>query len=74
MRVPALPNPPTFNAAEDAAIAESIKQRRGAIGLLPVDLTLLHSPPVASGWYAHLDQQWPSLRYGNHSFNATGSC
>ncbi|CAG9956699.1 unnamed protein product, partial [Clonostachys rosea f. rosea IK726] len=50
MRVPALPNPPPFTNQEDAAIAEGIKERRGALGLLPVDLVLLRSPPVAAGW------------------------
>ncbi|KAJ7593295.1 beta-ketoadipate enol-lactone hydrolase [Mycena floridula] len=33
-----------------SAIADKIRERRGARGLTPLDGTLLHVPPVAEGW------------------------
>ena len=50
MKIPYVPNPPETNTAEDAAIVERIKTRRAPRDLIPLDLALLHSPPVADGW------------------------
>jgi hypothetical protein len=50
MRLPYVPNPPQFENADDQAIVERVQQRRGEAGLLELDLSLLHSPPVADGW------------------------
>ncbi|KAK7749994.1 hypothetical protein SLS62_008103 [Diatrype stigma] len=55
MRLPYTPNPPTQLAtAEDRAIASRIAARRAPRPLQPLDLALLHSPPVADGWNAFL--------------------
>lgn len=50
MRLPYIPNPPEFTEEADKAILERIKERRGEKGLIALDRTLLHSPPVADGW------------------------
>lgn len=51
MRLPYVPNPPKLeDSAEDQAIVERVRQRRGSAGLLELDLSLLHTPPVADGW------------------------
>ena len=50
MRLPYIPNPPEFTKEEDKAVLERIKHRRGKKGLIALDQTLLHSPPVADGW------------------------
>lgn len=55
MRLPYVDNPPTFSDANDQAIVQRVQQRRGERGLIPLDLALLHSPPVADGWYVF----WP---------------
>ena len=52
MRLPYVPDPPDFASASDRAIVDRIKQRRGERGLISLDKALLHSPPVADGWYA----------------------
>ena len=31
-------------------VADEIRTRRGTEGLLPLDRTLLHAPPIAAGW------------------------
>ena len=31
-------------------VADEIRARRGTEGLLPLDRTLLHAPPIAAGW------------------------
>lgn len=49
MRLNYVSNPPTGLEADDEAIVERIKARRGAKGLIPLDLTLLHAPKVADG-------------------------
>lgn len=54
MRLPYVPNPPPTATAEDAAIVERITARRAPRPLQPLDLTLLHSPPVADGWNSFL--------------------
>lgn len=56
MRIPYLQNPPKFENADDSAIMERLKERRGKIGLLNVDLTLLHAPLIAAGWYVQTGQ------------------
>jgi hypothetical protein len=50
MRLPYIPNPPEFTEEADKAVLERIKERRGEKGLIALDRTLLHSPPVADGW------------------------
>lgn len=50
MRLPYIPDPPEFTEEADKAVLERIKERRGPKGLIALDRTLLHSPPVADGW------------------------
>jgi len=50
MRIPYVPNPPPTSTEEEAAILARVQTRRGSRGLLPLDLALLHSFPVADGW------------------------
>jgi hypothetical protein len=52
MHLPYIPNPPAFTDEADKAVVERIKARRGEKGLIALDRTLLHSPPVADGWYS----------------------
>jgi hypothetical protein len=52
MHLPYIPNPPEFTDEADKAVVERIKARRGEKGLIALDCTLLHSPPVADGWYS----------------------
>jgi len=33
-----------------SSVADAIRRRRGERGLTPLDLVLLHVPPVAEGW------------------------
>ncbi|KAK4444852.1 AhpD-like protein [Podospora aff. communis PSN243] len=54
MRLPYTPNPPTPSTPEESAIITRIQQRRHPRPLQPLDLTLLHSPPVADGWNSFL--------------------
>lgn len=54
MRLPYVPNPPTPATDEDAAIVRRIQERRAPRDLTPLDLALLHAPPVADGWNAFL--------------------
>ncbi|CAJ2502399.1 Uu.00g097930.m01.CDS01 [Anthostomella pinea] len=54
MRIPYTPNPPTTTDAEDQAIISRIEARRAPRPLQPLDLALLHAPPVADGWNAFL--------------------
>jgi hypothetical protein len=49
MRLDYVPNPPTGLSTEDEAVVERVKARRGAIGLVSLDLTLLHTPKLADG-------------------------
>ena len=51
MRLPYVPPnpPPSSDSAASAAYAQ-LSARRSPNPLLELDLTLLHSPPVASGW------------------------
>ncbi|OGM49073.1 hypothetical protein ABOM_002320 [Aspergillus bombycis] len=50
MRLPYVPNPPPTTTPEEAEILNRVQTRRGEKGLIPLDLALLHSFPVADGW------------------------
>jgi alkylhydroperoxidase family enzyme len=54
MRLPYVPNPPAPSSPEEAAIVERITARRAPRPLQPLDLALLHAPPVADGWNSFL--------------------
>jgi alkylhydroperoxidase family enzyme len=54
MRLPFPPHPPTPTSPAEAAIVQRIQARRAPRPLQPLDLTLLHSPPVADGWNSFL--------------------
>lgn len=55
MRLPyADPSSPKFSSPSDRAIIERVEARRAPRPLQPLDLTLLHSPPVADGWNSFL--------------------
>ncbi|OAP58246.1 hypothetical protein AYL99_07336 [Fonsecaea erecta] len=54
MRLDYVPNPPTNLSPEDQEVLERVKARRGAMGLISLDLTLLHAPKIADGWNALL--------------------
>lgn len=54
MRIPYVDNPPKPADAEEAAIVARIEARRAPRPLQPLDLALLHAPPVADGWNAFL--------------------
>jgi alkylhydroperoxidase family enzyme len=54
MRIPYVPNPPVPATDADAAIVARIAARRAPRPLQPLDLALLHSPPVADGWNSFL--------------------
>ncbi|KAK3179468.1 hypothetical protein K4F52_009129 [Lecanicillium sp. MT-2017a] len=54
MKIPYVPNPPETTTDEDAAIVSRIQARRAPRDLIPLDLALLHSPPVADGWNSFL--------------------
>ncbi|KIW24783.1 uncharacterized protein PV07_10476 [Cladophialophora immunda] len=54
MRLDYVPNPPTNLSPEDQEVLERVKARRGAMGLIALDLTLLHAPKIADGWNALL--------------------
>lgn len=45
---------PSPSSIEDDAIVQRIQGRRHARPLQPLDLVLLHSPPVADGWITFL--------------------
>ncbi|KAJ5760493.1 Carboxymuconolactone decarboxylase [Penicillium odoratum] len=50
MRLPYVQDPPPTNTPDEARILASVKARRGENPLLPLDLALLHSFPIAEGW------------------------
>ncbi|KAJ6789343.1 hypothetical protein PWT90_10389 [Aphanocladium album] len=54
MKIPYVANPPETSTAEDAAIVARIQARRAPRPLIPLDLALLHAPPVADGWNSFL--------------------
>src|SRR3984957_16669438 len=54
MRIPYTNNPPKNLNPEEQEVLKRVQARRGPKGLIPLDLALLHSPPVADGWNALL--------------------
>jgi alkylhydroperoxidase family enzyme len=56
MRLPYVdPNDPNaFTTPEEVATVARVRERRAPRPLQPLDLTLLHSPPVADGWNSFL--------------------
>lgn len=54
MKIPYVDNPPETTTPEDAAIVARIQARRAPRPLIPLDLALLHAPPVADGWNSFL--------------------
>ena len=50
MRLPYVPDPPPTSSADEARILANVQARRAPNPLLPLDLALLHSFPVADGW------------------------
>lgn len=54
MRLSYVPDPPPASSPEEQAIVDRIRARRDPRPLQALDLTLLHSPPVADGWNAFL--------------------
>jgi alkylhydroperoxidase family enzyme len=50
MRLPYVPDPPSTTTPDEARILASVQARRAPNPLLPLDLALLHSYPVAEGW------------------------
>ncbi|KAJ5084650.1 Carboxymuconolactone decarboxylase [Penicillium alfredii] len=50
MRLPYVPDPPPTSDPDEARILVSVQARRAPRPLLPLDLALLHSFPVADGW------------------------
>lgn len=53
MRLSYVPDDPKMSTAEDEAVLQRVKERRGGT-LLALDKALLHSPPVADGWNSFL--------------------
>jgi alkylhydroperoxidase family enzyme len=54
MRLPYVADPPPTSTAEEARIVAAVRARRAPRPLQPLDLALLHSPPVADGWNSFL--------------------
>lgn len=54
MRLPYVSNPPAAANPEESTIIEKTLERRGGEGLIPLDLALLHSPPITDGWNSFL--------------------
>ncbi|QUC20295.1 uncharacterized protein UV8b_04536 [Ustilaginoidea virens] len=54
MRLPYVSNPPPACSPEEADIVKRIEARRAPRPLQPLDLALLHSPPLADGWNSFL--------------------
>ncbi|KAK3941255.1 AhpD-like protein [Diplogelasinospora grovesii] len=55
MRLPYVPNPPRpTSSQEDSEVVARIQARRAPRPLQALDLTLLHSVPVADGWNSFL--------------------
>ncbi|KPI45828.1 uncharacterized protein AB675_946 [Cyphellophora attinorum] len=50
MRLPYTDNPPKNLSQQDEEVLKRVLVRRGEKGLIPLDLTLLHSPNVTDGW------------------------
>ncbi|KAH8911013.1 carboxymuconolactone decarboxylase [Coniochaeta sp. PMI_546] len=54
MRLPYIPDPPPTSSEEEERIVAAVRARRAPRPLQALDLTLLHSPPVADGWNSFL--------------------
>ncbi|KAH7358235.1 4-carboxymuconolactone decarboxylase family protein [Plectosphaerella cucumerina] len=54
MRIPYSPNPPQPQTPEEEAIVARVQARRAPRPLQPLDLALLHAPPLADGWNSFL--------------------
>jgi alkylhydroperoxidase family enzyme len=54
MRLQYAANPPQTTTAEEAEILSAIQARRAPGPLQPIDLALLHAPPIAFGWSSFL--------------------
>lgn len=54
MRIPYVADPPPTKTDDEAAIVARVQARRAPRPLQPLDLALLHSPPVADGWNSFL--------------------
>jgi alkylhydroperoxidase family enzyme len=54
MRLPYVPNPPQTKTPEEAEILSRVQSRRAPGPLQAIDLTLLHAPPILSGWNSFL--------------------
>ncbi|KAH6655454.1 AhpD-like protein [Truncatella angustata] len=54
MRIPYTPDPPTTTDPSELEVIERVRARRHPRPLQPLDLALLHAPPVADGWNAFL--------------------
>ena len=54
MRLPYVSDPPQNLTPAEEEVVQRVRARRGPHGLIPLDLTLLHSPPVTDGWNALL--------------------
>jgi len=54
MRLPYTSEHPVPSTPAESAIVQNILTRRGSRGLIALDRTLLHSPPVADGWNSFL--------------------
>lgn len=50
MRLPYVADPPPTSTPDEARILASVQARRAPNPLLPLDLALLHSYPIAEGW------------------------
>jgi hypothetical protein len=53
MRLPYTDNPPKNLSQQDEEVLKRVLARRGEKGLIPLDLTLLHSPNVTDGRSCH---------------------
>ncbi|KAF2171182.1 hypothetical protein M409DRAFT_63556 [Zasmidium cellare ATCC 36951] len=53
MRLPYVDDDPKMSNAEDQAVVDRVKERRGG-KLIALDKALLHAPPVADGWNSFL--------------------
>jgi alkylhydroperoxidase family enzyme len=52
MRLPYIANPPLETKPAEEEIIQRVLARRGSLGLLAVDRTLLHSPAITDGWHS----------------------
>ncbi|KAH6713272.1 AhpD-like protein [Leptodontidium sp. 2 PMI_412] len=52
MRLEYTQDPPKLHSVEDQRILAKVQESRAELGLLPVDLVLLHAPQVAEGWHS----------------------